>query len=407
MRLIALGCAALLGACAHVPGAAPDPAASPQAMFAQRYPLTPAQRVTTASSIYLRNLDARIDVFDAEVRGGGDPAARGNLAGALLLRFRIIGRIGDGERALQLAGEAAASAPELADLQVVHAAVLSAFHRFPEAELALERARAAGAADASLASLQRDLRMAQGRYELLREDFARSGEPIADFYELAHRADLRLMQGDLAGASRWYRTAQDLYQDVDPLPLAWLYTQQGIALLRHGLYAQAQPFFAAAHQRLPEYALASEHLAECEGQLGHHERARELYEAVIAQTGNPEFIAALADLEDSAKRPDAARAARAAAEQGYRDLLARHRAAYAQHAAEFLLDRGKADEALVLARENLVLRQDVSSLILMAQAAQAAGETADACAAVTRIGVLGLHPPELESIAALRARCGR
>ncbi|HWS25482.1 MAG TPA: hypothetical protein VN259_02815, partial [Xanthomonadales bacterium] len=156
MRLIVLCCAALLGACAHAPKAAPDPTASPQALFAQRYPLSPEQRATTASSIYLANLDARIDVLDAELVRGDNPAVRGNLAGALLLRFRIIGRISDGERALQLAGEAAASAPELADLQVVHAAALSAFHRFAPAQQALARARTAGAAQPSLATLQRD-----------------------------------------------------------------------------------------------------------------------------------------------------------------------------------------------------------------------------------------------------------
>jgi tetratricopeptide (TPR) repeat protein len=247
--------------------------------------------------------------------------------------------------------------------------------------------------------------MAQGRYDRLRDDFARSGEPVADFYELAHRADLRLMQGDLQGASHWYRAAQDLYHDVDPLPLAWLYSQQGIALLRHGRCDQAKAFFEAAYQRLPEYYLASEHLAECEAQLGNTERARKLYRAVIAQTGNPEFMAALADLEEQAGRAEIAAAARKDAEDGYRALLDRQPAAYAQHAAEFLLDAGKADEALALARDNLALRQDVGSLILMASAAAAAGQQAEACAAAARVRASGLQPPELGEIAGIEMSC--
>jgi tetratricopeptide (TPR) repeat protein len=405
MRLIMVLLAAVLGGCAAAPApqVAPSPAAAE--IFAQRYPLSPQQRATTSSSIYLGNLDARIEVLDDQLQRGDNPAVRGSLAAALLLRFRIIGRVADGERALELAAQAASAAPDLPDLQLVHAAALSAFHRFAQAEVALSRAQAAGADASVLARLRRDVWMAQGRYDRLQDDFARSGEPVADFYELAHRADLRLMQGDLEGASRWYRTAQDFYHDVDPLPLAWLYAQQGIALLRHGRCDQAQPFFEAAYQRLPEYYLASEHLAECEARLGNVERARELYHAVIAQTGNPEFVAALADLEHAAGQAERAAAARKDAEDAYRVLLARQRAAYAQHAAEFLLDIGKSDEALLLARDNLVLRQDVGSLILMASAAAAAGQPAEACAAVRRARATGLQPPEIGEIAEIELTC--
>ena len=405
MRCMIALLAVLLGGCVSAPAPETDASPSPTELFAQRYPLTTQQRATTSADIYLGNLDARIEVLDAQLQNAGDSDVRGNLAGALLLRFRILGRVADGERALLLAGQAAAATNAAAEVHLVHAAALSAFHEFAAAERALAQAHQAGASAQSLASLQRDLWMAQGQYNQLREDFAHSNEPVADFYELAHRADLRLMQGDLDGASRWYRTAQDFYPDVDPLPLAWLYSQQGIALLRHGHYAQAKDFFAAAHSRLPQYYLATEHLAECETQLGNFDRARELYQAVIAQTGNPEFIAALAELEDQAGNAELAAAGRKDAQTGYRALLARHRAAYAQHAAEFFLDSGKPAEALVLARENLVLRQDVGSLILMAQVAAAAGEPTEACDAAARATATGLNPPELADIGRLNTAC--
>lgn len=406
MRCLILSIALILGGCAAAPQLVDAPAPAGPALFAQNYPLAPEQRATTSSAIYLGNLDARIDVLDGELQRSGDAGVRGNLAGALLLRFRIVGRVADGERALALSAQAAADAPDVPDLHVVHAAALSAFHRFADAERALTQAQTTGASPQAIASLRRDLLMAQGRYDLLSDDFARSGEPVADFYELAHRADLRLMQGDLDGASRWYRTAQDFYNDVDPLPLAWLYAQQGIALLRHGHYEQARRFFAAAHQRLPEYYLASEHLAECEYRLGNLQRARELYRAVIAQTGNPEFMAALAELEEHDGHAAEAAASRRDAEAGYRALLARHPAAYAQHAAEFLLDIGKPQEAVTLARENLTLRQDVGSLILMATTAEAAGARSEACAAVARTHATGLKPPEVAEIEQLRIDCG-
>jgi tetratricopeptide (TPR) repeat protein len=394
-----------LSACASGPVAPPASTLPAATTSNTRYPLLPAQRATTGETIYLANLNARIEVLEQTPEGNADDTTRTQLAAALMLRFRILGRLVDGERALDLAAATARARPQQGDAQMLYASALSAFHRFAEAEQALHRAEALLGNDARLASLRRDLLMAQGHYDALAEDFAHAAEPVADFYELAHRADLRVLQGDLAGASMWYRSAQDLYQDVDPVPLAWLHVQQGIALLRFDEIDSARQFFAAAHARLPSYALATEHLAECEFKLGQFDVARTLYAQVIEQTGNPEFLAALARLERAAGHVEAAAQAQAAASAGYAELLQRHRAAYAQHAADYYLSIGDSESALRLARENLALRADLGSLILLAHAAAAAGEHAEACAAVVRIESTGLHPPELRQLGELQSSC--
>lgn len=405
MRVLIIAIAALSAACSNVP--APETVAEAPAtgVFGAAYPLSTGQRVTTSSTIYLGNLDARIEVLERNLQRSADANTQASLAGALLSRFRIVGRLTDGERALALANQAASGPPLPADVYRVQTAALSAFHQFPEAEAALAKAAEAGASAQTLAAVKRDLLVAQGRYAQLSADFLHANEPVADFYELAHRADLRLLQGDLDGASRWYRTAQDFYYDVDPMPLAWLYTQQGIALLRYGNYAQAKVFFSAAHERLPEFYVATEHLAECERHLGNLDAARKLYLTVIAQTGNPEFLGALAQLEEQAGDAKAAAEARAQAERDYRALLQAHRPAYAQHAAEFLLGIGKYEEALQLARENLSLRADVASLLLVVRAADAAGQGSEACAAMARVQATGLLPPELAALKTQSTAC--
>ena len=401
---VTLALAAVLGACAGMPQA-DGPSVATDAMASRGYPLTPQQRVTTSEDIYLGNLDARIAVLDQELEKSPSASLQAQQAAARLLRFRVLGQLADGEEGLKLAEAATRLQPELADAQLILASALSTFHRFDEAMTALDRARDTGAAPQRLATTRRDLLMAQGRYGDLTEDFAHASEPVADFYELAHRADLRLLQGDLAGASLWYRAAQDLYHDVDPVPLAWLHVQQGIALLRHGQTAQAREFFAAAHARLPHYALAAEHLAECEFLLGRHDRARQLYAAVIEQTDNPEYRAALAGVEEAAGHPDRARAERESASRGYRQLLERHRAAYAQHAAEYFLELGEVDSAWQLAQENLQLRADIGSLILYARAAEAGNHRQQACDALARIRASDLHPPELRELGPLQRSC--
>ncbi len=369
------------------------------------YPLPVERMRTTDPAIFMGNLDARIATHEKYLATQESAAHRAALAGALNHRFRIVGRVEDGENAMMHLQKALAIDPDNADALLAYASTLSAFHRFDEADAAIAKARVKGVNVAALQRIERDLQVGRGQYAALAEDFAHSQEPVADFYELAHRADLRMLQGDLDGATHWYRAAQSLYVDVDPLPLAWLYTQQGIALLRYGQFAEAKPFFAAAHERLPQYALAAEHLAECEYELGNLDRARALYHDVIAQTNNPEFIAALADVEQKAGNDSRAADLRAQAKAGYAALLQRHRAAYAQHAAEFMIDSNQSAEALTLARENLALRKDIGSWILFARSAAAAGDFATACDANLAARASKLNPPELAELDALSARC--
>ena len=408
--LIAATVVAAVGGCARGPVAAePEPpAAAPPAalaIFAEAYPASVERYRTTDASIYLGNLEARIQAQRESLARREDATTRGALAGSLLHRFRILGRVVDAEHALAEVEKALAADPRHAEALVLHAALLSSFHRFGEARAALAAARASGASAELPTRLERDLDLAEGRYADLADELAASGHLVANLYELAFRADLRMLQGDPGGASRLWRAAQDLYQDVDPHTLAWLHTQQGIALLRVGDLANAKRFFEVAHARVPQYYLATEHLAEVEGRLGNRARARELYRAVIGQTGNPEFIAALAGVErEDGNEAEAARLEREA-EAGYAALLERHRAGYAQHAAEFYLDAGKSAQALALARENIALRQDVLSQVLLAQAAHAAGEKSEACAARERALATGLKPPEISELDALASTC--
>jgi tetratricopeptide (TPR) repeat protein len=377
--------------------ALPSPSAG--TVLLASFPLTTQARPTTAESLFLANLNANIE--ELEKRVSSSEAASAALASALLLRFRIVGRLEDGERALTLAQSSGNSGLAL----LTRAAAQMTFHDFAGAAEAIAALRSYPEHAGQVAVLERDLNMALGNYSALADDFRLADQPASDFFEMTHRADIRLMQGNLDGATAWYRAAQDLYGDVSPFPLAWLYTQQGIAILRHGDFAAARPFFAAAVERLPSYYLAAEHLAECEMELGELDRARARYQAVIAQTGNPEFYAALADLETRAGNAEAAAQALKSALAGYEQLLARYPSAYAHHAAEFLIEQGQTVRALALARENLALRKDIGSWILLATAAEAAGDQPLACEATTAAVATGLKPPELAELDALRKVC--
>lgn len=406
-RLLAGGVALWMGLCgAATLASEPSPAgaAVPADLLARLWPVSTEFYPTTSGEIYLGNLDSRITAMQSRLDAGQTERSEA-LAGALYHRYKVVGRIEDAERAFALLERRAAEDALSPEGMVLYATALSGLHRFDAAKHWLSQAHAQGADARRLHGVAMDIAVARGDYGALRDELAHSLEPADDFYLLAHRADLRLLQGDLAGASHQYLAAQTVYRDVNPVPLAWLHVQMGIALLRSGEVSQARRFFERAVERLPGYYLAEEHLAECEAALGATDAARRRYQRVIEQTGNPEFIAALAALERKAGRRREADRLQEEALRGYEASLERHPDAFGQHAAEFLLEIGQAERADALARANLRLRQDVGSWILQASTALAAGDTARACAARNAAVATALLPPELAEVDALAPRC--
>ncbi|MCB1590303.1 MAG: hypothetical protein KDI56_15440, partial [Xanthomonadales bacterium] len=357
----------LLSGCASTPPTAPTADAGwlsqaptdglPAVLRLPNWPATTEQLRTTSESIYLGNLDARITQLEGADHHNAAVAQA--LASSLLHRYRIIGRWPDAERAGALLQSALTSAPDSAPLQLDWASWLTLVHRFAEAEEAIARvdalhSRGAVVDAAQLSSLRSELALATGCYDCLGDAFHDPAVAApAEFYELANRAHAALLHGDLDLSSRLYFEAQRHYRDVGPYPLAWLHVQQGIALLRYGHCEAAEPFFRAAHERLPAYALATEHLAECVLERLRGDEARALYEAVIVQTGNPEFIGALARLELVDERPERAELLRLQADELWADWLQSAPQAHAQHAAQYYLDSGRLEWARALAEQNL------------------------------------------------------
>lgn len=377
-----------------------DSSPLPTVLRLSTYPATSKQLATTSASIYLSNLDARI----AQLEQNYAEQPRADLGQALAMslghRSRIIGRLNDAIRAGEILAEQVRMDPEHGPLLLSYASWLARFHLFDLADETLHRITSGNALlSGPITDMSAEVDLAMGRYQQLGVSFWQPEKAgSADLYGLAARGNAAVLQGNLELASRLYFEAQSRYRDVGPFPLAWLHTQQGIALLRFGHYEEAASFFRAARERLPQYYLATEHLAECLVEAGDLDAARQLYMEVIAQTGNPEFIAALAGLEQAAGREESAERWQQQADLGYQALLKRYPEAYAQHAAEFYLQIGDLDQATALAERNLQLRQDVGSRLLRADVAIAAKDLVLACAQLELASATGLKPPELSRL---------
>ena len=395
--LLWTGALLVLGACTAAGGPAPsDPAPDPSleralALIGPDWPAGAGTLKTTSGEIYAGNLDGQIRALAQRLDQAPDAAQQALLARLFYHRFQLHGRLDDALRARLLVAELARAPDAEPEVLLLQAAIESGFHDFDAAQAAINRAALADADHEDVARAQLAVDRALGD---VREDAMPAPDPD-DYVALVGAAADALERGHPDRASTRLREAQAAYRDVSPFPLAWIHLQQGIVFLRHGSLDAARTFFAAAHDRLPEYYLATEHLAETELALGNASRAAELYRQVVEQNDQPAFWHGLALAESALGNDEAAEQAARAADEKYAALLSEHALMFADHAVDYYLDTERPGRALELARLNAEYRNDVSARVTLASALMANGAEDEACALVHSLREDGYAPPEI------------
>jgi tetratricopeptide (TPR) repeat protein len=142
-------------------------------------------------------------------------------------------------------------------------------------------------------------------------------------------------------------------------------------------------------------------VAEVLVHLGEPEEARRIYARLVAHTGHPQFMDALARLELA--RGDRTAAARwiASARQSWMERLARFPEAAAGHALDHFLELEEDPAtALAMAERNFELRPDGEAGFQLARALRKSGRDREALAAVERVLGSGWRRAELHALAA-------
>ncbi len=375
----------------------------PATLLLANYPLSATDRPTTAASTYLAHIQGRLQIADQQLQSGAQsPAQALAHAGFRYQRYQILGSMADLDMAFSRAKALAAVADASDDALLLWATLAAYMHEFPHAQRALAQMKAPNSA--AKLQLLAQIQTARGQTEHAPINAAELSVG-REFAELVQRAGHCVDKGDLDCATQNYHQAQFVYSDSAPFPLAWLHTQQGIALLRFGYPEWALRFFDAALARMPGYYLAAEHRAECLGLTGKLEQARTTYLEVIEQTGgvtagNPEFMAALASVEAQLGNVEQAGQWRSHARAGFASRLAQYPNAYAQHAVDFYMEINDLKKAEQLAEQNLALRQDVGSYLIRAEVAFAKQDKPQFCASYRSAIATGFKPPELTALAA-------
>lgn len=298
----------------------------------------------------------------------------------LLADAQFFGKLADYDRAAALTREAVARAPESGDAHLLRAQSQAALHEFAAARAGIDRAETLKA-DADAVEHQRvgiwqatgdiDTALVHLRaWRRLRPSFATfgaEGGALADKHDYARAAAL-------------FMGARSHYDDVSPFAVAWLEFQEGHMWESAGRSDRARPLFESAVARLPGYAAAAAHLARLTAVFGDPEglaQARALLEPLVARTDDPEYVGQLGALYRQMHRTEEGdRLVRRAASE-YETLLARHPAAFYDHAARFYLHvAGNPTRALILAQKNLALRSTPDARDLLTEAEGAANATA-------------------------------
>ncbi len=362
LRAAVLLLAGALVACGKPP---PPAAASP-----------PIERYSaTDESIAFTNLDFTIDSARAafESRLDGQIAVKA-LVSSLLTRARFKNSFADLDEADKIAQQYIEAAPESADAWLVKAEIDAALHRFVDGQTAIDRASTLGAPPEATAARRGTLLAALGRAaEALPEAEARAKE-TPDYTAWTQLASVYQSIGDKAKSESAFTEALKAYGDVSPFAMAWVQFERAMLVIDSDPH-RAIALFDEALFYLPSYVSARTDRAAALAASGDVDAAIEALKELCAAVDDPEPAGLLAGLLMDNERAEEAEPWRERARQGFEALLARHRLAFADHAAEFYLRVREPEHALPLAEENFNNRDTPRSraLVEQAKAALAAG----------------------------------
>lgn len=353
-------------------------------------PAVATRPVTTDGQLAMTNLETALRAAESsrdEARGPADCTEAPRLRHR---HARITGDIEAMGRALEESRACAARFPASPQVWLTVAVHAQTMHRFDEATSALGRAASAGASPAKIAPIERELAWSRGEWDAVASEVRLEATRAPSAASIARLARLEHDLGDHERSDTLFAKAIAMLEEPDPIPVAMLELQRGIALLesvtsdddehktvdehaRRARLTRAAETFRVALARLPRYVAAKEHLAETLSRLGQTREALILYEEVVRESNDPELWGALAALRREAGQPVEADALRERARARYEVLLARYPEAMAWHAAEFFLGEGNDPaRAVALLRANVSLRPNPESRAALARAERAA-----------------------------------
>ena len=217
-------------------------------------------------------------------------------------------------------------------------------HRFDKVEGDLAKAESqmllSPRTQSEIEALRADAALERGEFDAALSHYRGAVESERNFDNLARLAGGLAKTGSLEAADRTYTEAAAALPRSATRERAWVSLQRGLLALETHELDRALKHYRDATKLFPGWWLADEHIAEALALKGYDDRALPVYEDVLARTGDPEFMDALARIYRHQGDEAAATKWIELARQGHAKRLARFPEAAAGHAKQHIKDFG-------------------------------------------------------------------
>lgn len=294
----------------------------------------------TSATITLANLDVQLD----GLKDGYDRTAHVSygirLIHGLLGRYAVTGKHTDLVLAESLAGTLVARNPVAPDGWLAAADVDMVLHRFAQAEQALARASAQGAASELVREGHADLLEAWGDIAAALELRTTCHAIATSATGLSRIACCQLALGAQAAAQTAFGTALDTYRGASPLPLCSMLFNWGHTWQHQADYQRAEQAYQAVLRYLPGHLGACRALAACALASGDHAAAVSAARRAARLNPHDPISRGLLGISGRQAGLDGYQSHLAAAHRLFQHRMTEHPEAWAAHAAEYWLAEG-------------------------------------------------------------------
>jgi len=327
--------------------------------------------------------DRKVQFAEASIaKHGEDAEAHRLLAGALITRAETTGDAADYDRAwTELDRAESLEQTVTARILILRASLLLSRHRFVQARTVAEEGLKKWTDNVELLGIagdgaleSGDLATAEKHYQHLVET---SPSLSSAWARLSHLEEVR---GNLAEASRLIEKSIDANY---PKPLsvggiAWTRSILGEIEAKRGNLDEARRQYNWALNKVPDYPLALEFLADLEQWQGHPDEAEKIYRTLLSKKADPKWQTSLATLIEKRGAKDEAAQLRAEARKFYEQTVAGGNESYLRPLATLELAENHFQRAAELAARDMALRPTIESRAIYAnilKAANDAGQT--------------------------------
>ena len=319
----------------------------------------------------IKFLESRTDAFPQ------DSEAHRLLASAFVIRAEATGDAADYDRAIKEIDTADESDPDSLRLIQARAITLFSRHRFQEAKNAAERGLRQDPDNPDLLGLAGDGALESGDLDTAEKHYRHLVEInpklTGGWARMSHLEEVR---GNLEEASRLMEKSIDASypKPLGNIGIAWSRSILGEIQAKRGDLDEARRQYNWALNKVPDYPLALEFLADLEQWQGHPDEAEKIYRNLLSKKADPKWQASLATLLEKRGDKDEAAQLRAEARQFYEQTVAGGNEGYLRALATLELAEHHYQRAAELAERDLALRPTTESRAICANILKAAND---------------------------------